>query len=88
MTTTAPEYRHATSDLWEAAALWAHGAVISHTERDGDRVVFRFALATGVAEASQLHRRGDLHVPSLLMREGYYQVRAMVDHGSRYDRHR
>ena len=84
MTTELPEYRHATSDIWEAAAMWAHGAVVSHTEREGDRVVFHFAVGTDIAEAAQSHRRGELMVPSLLMREGYYQMRASVDHEVRH----
>jgi hypothetical protein len=83
-----PDYRHATSDLWEAAALWAHGAVISHTKHDGERMVFCFAYTQGLAEAAQQHRRSDLKVSSLLMREGYYQVRALLDPRSQHARRR
>lgn len=77
--------KHATSDIWEAAAMWALGAALSHTERDGDRVVFVFAAGLDYAEASQLHRRGQLDVKSLAMRQGIYEMRSMLDQSPRDD---
>ena len=73
-----PDYRHTTSDIWEAAALWANGQPISHTERDGETVIFCFSAGPGVAEAADVYHRGDLRVSALQYHQGYMQMRALM----------
>lgn len=76
MNDEAAEYRHATSDIWEAASLWALGWPISHTDSEGDTVVFCFpAAGEAIETAAQNHQRGVLQVSSLALRNGYYAAR-------------
>lgn len=74
MTTTA-EYRHRTSDLWEAAFLWSQGFPLSHTEHDGERVWFCFPDATGVEDHLRDYQLNRALVNPLLHRQGYFQMR-------------
>lgn len=76
------EYRHRTSDTWEAASLWAVGWPVIGTElaTDGRSVVFIFPDGGDeLRKASQDHLRGQLTVSSLALREGYRQMRDMVE---------
>lgn len=83
-------YRHRTSDTWEALALWAEGWPVLGTEADHDRRIVSFLFPDGgddLRDAVQAHRTGTLMVRSLALREGYRQLRAMVDQELRYEQH-
>lgn len=76
------EYRHRTSNTWEAASLWAAGWPVIGTELgdDGRSVIFLFPDGgEGLRKAAQDHLRGELTVSSLALREGYRQMREMVE---------
>jgi hypothetical protein len=79
------EYRHRTFDPWEAAAIWAAGWPLSHTERDGERVVFVFPEGgANLRRAAEAHGRGKLKVSSLSIREGYFHMREAIDRELRH----
>jgi hypothetical protein len=73
--TSSAEYRHRTSDLWEASFLWAQGCPLSHTERDGERVWFCFPDIDGVEDLLRDYQLGNALVNPLLHRQGYFQMR-------------
>lgn len=68
--------KYGTSDVWEASAIWASGWPLSHTYREGSKVVFVFPSdGDEIRRVSEEYRRGDLMVRALMMREGYNNVR-------------
>ena len=73
--TLSADYRHRTSDLWEAAYLWSQGYPLSHTEHDGERVWFCFPVGDRIQELLREYQVGDASVNPLLFRQGYFQMR-------------
>jgi hypothetical protein len=77
-------HKHRTSDLWEAATLWALGFTASHTETDAGHVEFVFPeMGTRIDEAVCAYRAGDARVNALAMKQGYYQARSLIRSGLR-----
>lgn len=79
MSTTDAEYRHRTSDLWEAAFLWSRKFPLSHTEHEGQRVWFCFPVSPGLADDLRDYQLGDALVNPTALRHGYYQMRQAMD---------
>lgn len=87
---SSPNSRHRTSDLWEAAFLWAQGHPLSHTEHDDEGRVY-FCFPDGgvkLHDQVQSYRVGSALVNPIAHRQGYYEMRGamsreLADAGSR-----
>lgn len=79
MKTLDADYRHRTSDLWEAAYLYSQGHPLSHTERDGSRVFFCFPGSSGLLDDLRAYHLGAATVNPVAHRQGYYQMRTAMD---------
>lgn len=73
------DYRHRTSDLWEATFLWSKRYPLSHTEHDGGRVFFCFPDAPGLLDDLRDYQLGEALVNPTALRHGYYQMRQAMD---------
>jgi hypothetical protein len=65
--------RFSTTNLNEAAALWAAGFVTSHTTQHGRTVRFHFVQDDTIWETVETYRRGALRVDPDMLISGYRQ---------------
>lgn len=86
--TASLDTRHRTSDLWEAAFVWAQGYPLIDTERvSEDRIVFCFPDGgEQLRDAIHTYRLGTALVNPVSYRQGYYEMREAMNRELRGDR--